>query len=225
MSSLKSKLRGHLMASHGARKNTRNNIWINYSHKVTKDITLASNNECLYWGAALEANPFVRSFKFGCELKAKYPWEGQFRRRDFILVEKTDNSLELHQLAANSCPSGLVEALILYEQNTIELETVQVISAKDVRMLAPMAMCWFQLFTFLNQIRNEVFAAQTDMVNLHIRSRVAGTVGALLDDLDHQDPMIVLGVFAREAVTGTLNIEFNDACFGKCTRWSLRSGQ
>lgn len=222
MSSLKSKLRGRLMESRGARKNTRNNLWINYSLKLGRDITLTSNNECWYWVSALETDPLVSAFKFGCELKVKYDWESQFCRRDLILVVKVDGSSELHHISASAGTSGLFPGLILDDQGNTEQETIHITTPKDVRGLAPRSLCWLQFLGFGNQIKNEELSAEGDMVSLHLRSRISGSVEGLLEDLAHIDPMVVLGLLAREVTAGIVAIEFMHGSFGRHSIWSLR---
>lgn len=222
MSSLKSKLRGRLMSSHGARRNTKNNIWLVYSFKTQGDITLASTNECIYWASRLETNPDIKSFRFGCELKAKYPWEETFKKRDFILVETAAGTYEFHHLITGATDETRTDVTTISDQGELEMMQVTLFNTKDIGQLANYSRRWLQLMSFSNQIRNEACDVESDLVNLAVRSRNSGTVGALLDYLATHDAMKVLGVFAREAILGNIELEFADAGFGRNTFWCIR---
>ncbi len=223
MSSLKSKLRGKLMSSHGARRNTRNNIWIVYSLKTGGDITLASNNECIYWASQLETSPDIKSFRFGYELKARYPWEEKFRKREFVLVESKSGARELHQLISGVNENATAEVVVRDDHNNEDTLTVILFNTKDIGKLAMSATRWLQTMAFSNQIVGEICSAESDLVNLFVRSRLTGTVGMLLDHLNHQDSMKILGVFVREVLQGTIELDFGTHCFGRNTAWSMRS--
>ena len=222
MASLKSKLRGHLMASHGTRRNTKNNLWLAYSVKSSADITLASNNECIYWASRLESNPQIKSFQFGCELNAKYPWEEKFKSREFIVVEPEAGGYELHQLITGDITETHSEVEVRDHQGVQENVRVTWFNTKGIGQLAMLSTRWLQVMAFSNQIRNEKCATESDQVNLLIRGGLKGTVGGLLDRTPHHEPMKVLGVIAQEALFGTITLDLENQCFGRNTLWSVR---
>lgn len=222
MASLKSKLRGRLMASHGARRNTKNNLWLAYSLKSNADITLASNNECIYWASRLESNPRIKSFRFGCELSAKYAWEERFKKREFIVVETDDGGYEFHQLISGDITETYTEVEVIDHQNELDRVQVTLFNTKNIGQLAMLSTRWLQVMAFSNQIRNEKCVAESDQVNLLFRSLLQGTVGGLLDRTQHYEPMKVLGVVAQEALHGTITLDLESRCFGRNTFWSLR---
>lgn len=221
MVSLKSKLRGKLMASHGERRNTKNNLWIAYSIKSGSDITLASNNECIYWASRLEGNPLVKMFRFGCELNAKYHWEDKFKKREFIAVETEMGGFEFHQLITGDISETQCKVEVRDRLGTQETVSVILFNTKNIGQLAMLATRWLQVMAFSNQIRNEKCVVETDRVNLLIRSLLKGTVGGLLERTLRHDSMKVLGVIAHEALLGTIILDLESQCFGKNTFWTM----
>lgn len=222
MASLKSKLRGHLMASHGARRNTRNNLWLAYSIKSGADITLASNNECIYWASRLESNPLIKTFRFGCELNAKYHWEDKFKKREFIAVETEAGGYEFHQLITGEVTETQCEVEVRDRLGVHETIRVTLFNTKNIGQLAMLSTRWLQVMAFSNQIRNEKCVVESDQVNLLIRSLLKGTVGGLLDRTPRHDPMKVLGAFAQEALLGTVTLDLESQCFGRNTFWAMK---
>ncbi|MDZ5431413.1 hypothetical protein T3H00_01865 [Pseudomonas fluorescens] len=222
MASLKSKLRGRLMASHGARRNTKNNLWLAYSLKSSADITLASNNECIYWACRLESDPSIKSFRFGCELEAKYPWEERFQKREFIVVDTALGGYELHQLVSGNISETRAEVEVREGLTALEHIPVTLFNIKDIGLLAMLATRWLQVMAFSNQIRNEKCVAEASQVGLLLRSLLQGTVGGLLERTQHCEPMKVMGVIAQEALLGTISLDLEGQCFGRNTYWSVR---
>lgn len=222
MASLKSKLRGQLMASHGARRNTKNHLWLAYSIKSGGDITLASNNECIYWASRLESNPQIKAFRFGCELNVKYHWDEKFKKREFIAVETATGGYELHQLIAGDVTETQCEAYVRDHRGTHETVRVTLFNTKNIGQLAMLSTRWLQVMAFSNQIRNEKCVVETDQVNLIIRSLLKGTVGGLLDRTSRHDPMKILGVLAQEALLGTVTLDLESRCFGRNTFWTMK---
>ncbi|MNF99236.1 hypothetical protein D3C84_821270 [compost metagenome] len=190
--------------------------------KSDADITLASNNECIYWASRLESNPRIKSFRFGCELSARYPWEERFKKREFIVVETNVGGYEFHQLISGDVTESHAEVEVRDHQNTLERVQVTLFNTKDIGQLAMLSTRWLQVMAFSNQIRNEKCVAEHDQVNLLLRSLLQGTVGGLLDRTQHYEPMKVLGVVAQEALLGTITLDLETQCFGRNAFWTVR---
>ncbi|WP_434570368.1 hypothetical protein J3P88_16605 [Pseudomonas sp. Z3-6] len=222
MSSLKSKLRGNLLKSHGERKNSRNHIWLSYSFKKGGDITLASNNECIYWASELESNPDIKDFLFGVEVVIQYPWEETARKREVILTETRTGATEFHQLVSGM-KGERREMVAVFENgsNTSEVAT-NFFDTKNLASAATRSVHWLKILSFAAQIRDELCLAETNWVNLFLRTNRTGDVRQLLISSTVYDPMIILGVFARVALQGDIGLEFVSNVFGRNTRWTLR---
>jgi hypothetical protein len=226
MATLKSKLRGRLMSSHGARKNTRNALWIVYSPKSKTDLSLASNNECVYWVANLEANPTIRSFKFGYEAELKLQGEDKFRNREFIRVELNNGEVQVHTLCAGD--GGIDNSTITLRElfaGRAVVEARQVtfvkVHADYLRQQAQKATRTLRLIGFASQIRGCRHDVTSGAVELAILSLKVGTVEQILLATSRHDPMVVLGVFAEKVLTGGIEIDLTERAFGNHSHWKL----
>jgi len=222
MTSLKSKLRGNLFLSRGARRNSKNSLWLIYSHKSKSDITLSSNNECIYWACYLEVNPKVKKFKFGELVKSKYSWEEDWKSREYIVVETDSGDIELHKVVVD-IPQGHTGWVEIKSGGTQETICLRLCRLADVRKMAQQAIRYMQVLAYLNPIKDEICEVESDLVALYVRTRAAGVIGELLDHLENHDAMRVLGVFAREFADGVVELDFDGKSFGRKTNWSLRS--
>jgi hypothetical protein len=222
MTSLKSKLRGNLLKSHGQRKNSRNHIWLTYSFKKRGDITLASNNECIYWASRLEAGHEVKDFTFGTEVIIKYPWEETARKREVILVEGPSGMIEFHKLVSGAKVTEK-EMVTLFENGSLAGEVpLTFVDAKDLASMAISSVQWQKVLSFAAQIRDEMCSAEANWLNLFFRTNGAGDVNQVLINSGVYDPMKILGVFARAALKSEIELDFSSIAFGKSTKWILR---
>lgn len=222
MSSLKSKLRGKLLKSHGERKNSKNHIWLSYSLKKGEDITLVSNNECMYWASELEPNPDIKDFLFGVEVVIQYPWEETARKREVILTETRTGTTEFHQLISGM--KGERREMVTIFENGISAGKVPItfFDTKNVTGAARRSVNWLKIISFAAQIRDELCLVETNWVNLFLRTNRAGDVQQLIMSSMVYDQMKILGVFARAALMGDIELEFMSNVFGRNTRWTLR---
>lgn len=220
MTSLKSKMRKKLMLSHGARKNTKNTLWITYSHKLNRDIALASNNECIYWVACLEANPQIRSFEFGFIVDVKIDREECFQTKELIKVDLKTGGLELHGLSSGNGGKISFEGTAII--NGVERPmTYTSVFGDYLAEKSKSAARWLKLIAFTAQVKNEVCEIEYEALNLVVRSLSSGTVGQLLMMTDRHDPMIILGMISRMAISGDISVDLTDLPFGINTIWRL----
>lgn len=220
MASLKSKMRGNLMSSHGARKNTKNTLWVVYSTKLSRNIALASNSECIYWAACLEANPRVKSFDFGYIIDIKIEREDSFRKKEMIRVELVGGGLEFHGFSSGDGRKVYFEAFILTDSVVSKITCVSVFGdylAEKSRA----AERWLRLISYSAQIRNEVCDIEHQTLSLVVRSLGHGTVNNLLIMTEMYDPMLILGVVSRMALAGELIVDMSERPFGRNTSWRL----
>ncbi|MGH9947981.1 MAG: hypothetical protein ACRD6X_12375 [Pyrinomonadaceae bacterium] len=220
MVSLKSKLRGKLMSSHGARKNTNNTIWVTYSAKLNRDIALASNSECIYWAACLEVNPQIKSFEFGCIVDLKAKTGDEFRKNEMIRIELADGGLEFHGLSGGDGGEICMEAIIKVdgtERNIICVNVFDDYIAERSRA----ATRYLQLVAYTAQIRNEICDIECQTLRLIVRTLGYGTVNKVLVMTEMHDPMLILGVLSRMILSGELVVDIMERPFGRHTLWRL----
>lgn len=222
MSSLKSKLRGNLLKSHGDRKNSRNHIWLTYSFKKGCDITMVSNNECIYWASRMEANPDIKDFLFGAEVVLQYPWEDTARRREVIIVKTPGDTTEFHQLVSGM-RGEVREVVRVFENGTLTGEVpITFFDTKEIASATKSAGRWLKVLSFATQIRNELCLSETDWMNLFLRTNRAGDVHKVLMCSTVYDQMKILGVFARASLSGVVELDFMSTTFGRKTKWILK---
>lgn len=222
MPSLKSKLRGNLLKSHGERKNSRNHIWLTYSFKKGCDITLVSNNECIYWASGIEANLDIKDFFFGKEVVLQYPWEETARKREVILVETPSGTTEFHQLV-HGMRGEVREVVRVFENGAVISEVpITFFDTKEIASATKSAGHWLKILSFATQIRNELCLSETDWLNLFLRTNRTGDVHKILVSSTAYDQMKILGVFARAALSGVVELDFMSTTFGRKTSWILR---
>ncbi|MGY3303835.1 hypothetical protein ACVK1X_003134 [Pseudomonas sp. PvR086] len=227
MATLKSKLRANLMSSHGARKNTRNALWVAYSPKSRADLSLASNNECVYWITHLETDSGVRAFKFGYHGELKFEGEDSFREREAIRVELTNGEIEIHVLSAGD--GGIIKSTVILRERfasraVVEERQVPLVRvySEYLRQHALKATRMLKLIGFASQIREHKHDITTAAVELAIGSMKAGWVEQILLSLSRHDPMVVLGVFAEKILAGGIEIDLAEHAFGSHSYWKLR---
>lgn len=227
MATLKSKLRANLMSSHGARKNTRNALWVAYSPKTRADLTLASNNECVYWLTHLETDPGVRAFKFGYYGELKFEGDDSFREREGIRVELTNGEIEIHILSAGD--GGITKGAIILRERfatraVVEERQVPLVRiySEYLRQHALKATRVLKLIGFASQIRECKHDVTTAAVELAVGAMKAGRVQQILLSLSRHDPMVVLGVFAEKILAGGIEIDLAEQAFGSHSYWKLK---
>lgn len=227
MATLKSKLRANLMSSHGARKNTRNALWVAYSPKSQTDLTLASNNEFVYWLIGLETDASVRAFQFGYQGELKLEGEEEFRKREAIRVELTNGGIEIHVLSAGD--GGLTKDTIMLRERfsgraVVEEHQVALVrvSSEYLRHHAQKATRTLRLIGFASQIREHKHDVTSAGVEAAIRSLKAGRVEQILLALSRHDPMVVLGILAEKILEGGIEIDLAEHAFGSNSYWKLK---
>lgn len=226
MATLKSKLRGKLMSSHGARKNTRNALWVVYSPKSQKDLALASNNECVYWVTHLETDPTISSFQFGYEAEMKLVGDDKFRNSEVIRVERTSGEVQIHTLSAGD--GGIKESKIALRERfagraVVEERQVTFVRVyyDHIRQQARKATRTLTLIGYASQIRGRKYNATKRAVELTLLALKAGKVEQILLATSRHDPMVVLGVFAEKVLAGGVEIDLTELPFGNHSYWKL----
>nr|WP_314576570.1 hypothetical protein [uncultured Pseudomonas sp.] len=223
MTTLKSKLRGSLMSSRGQRKNTKNAIWLVYSLKSQGDLSLASNNECIYWAVDLEAERSVRAFQFDFIADIKFGGETGFKKREVVKVELTNGQVELHHLSAGD--GGRVSEIVYLKEDLGVEDGVPAryvrIHTDYLRQNAQKAVRLLRVISFAAQIRDELFDLPSGALKLALKSIKAGPVEQLLSATDRHDPMIVLGLLCRRILEGTVSIDLDQRALGKRSYWRL----
>lgn len=222
MVSLKSKLRKSLMSSHGARTNTRNSLWLVYSHKLNVDMSLASNREAIYWLTALEIDPMVESFTFGYYAQVKLDESHEkYRGVEVIRVEFRDRPYEFHQISSGAGDKKHFRIPSLNEAGQeVEVTYVQVYES----FLAARTMVGVRLLkilSFVAQIRDSCWAIETANIANLVHSLKQGTIQSILNMCEEIDLMIVVGICCRMILSGQIILDLDVREFGRKSNWRL----
>lgn len=222
MASLKSKLRKGLMSSHNVRKNTRNSLWLVYSPKSHRDISLASNNECIYWVAFLETDPGIQSFEFGSLVEIKFEDDLGFNAKEVIKVTRCTGESEFHFLASGT--GGVNRSKVLLRGVHVDdvLADYVVVHFDQIQKKAVVAGRWLNILAFAALLIDEGYDMERDVLELLIKTKGCGTVGFLLSRTETHDPMKILGVFSLMAMAGTIEINLVESAFGRNTVWTSK---
>lgn len=222
MATLKSKLRGSIMSSHGVRKNTRNNLWLSYSQKLGLDLSLASNSELIYWLSDLEAEPTVRNFAFGHMAKVKIDSNvAKYRNVDLIKVELTDGTEEFHHISGEVGNLRRVSITFCNEFGIDQQGTYVQISKEYLATKSRRASRLLTVNAFASQLRGNDWEHEIVEVGNVIKILKRGTVEKILALCPLMDPMIALGIFSKMALAGYITLDLRDQSFGRHSSWSL----
>jgi hypothetical protein len=222
MASLKSKLRKSLMSSHGARTNTRNNIWLVYSHKLNMDMSLASNREAIYWLTVLETDPLVESFTFGYQAQIKPDkTQGKYRCVEVIKVDYCDRTFEFHHLSAGMGDTKLIRIPFLNEAGQEGEVTYAQVYESYLATQAVIGVRLLKVLSFVAQIRDGCWAVETENITNLVRSLKCGTIQSIIDLCDEIDTMIVVGICCRMILSGQIILDLEVREFGRKSNWRL----
>ena len=222
MASLKSKLRKSLMSSHGARTNTRNYIWLVYSHKLNMDMSLASNREAIYWLTVLETDPLVESFTFGYQAQIKPDkTQGKYRCVEVIKVDYCDRTFEFHHLSAGMGDTKLIRIPFLNEAGQEGEVTYAQVYESYLATQAVIGVRLLKVLSFVAQIRDGCWAVETENITNLVRSLKCGTIQSIIDLCDEIDTMIVVGICCRMILSGQIILDLEVREFGRKSNWRL----
>jgi hypothetical protein len=210
------------MSSHGARSNTRNNLWIVYSYKVGMDISLASNREVIYWLADIEINPKIDRFEFGYRANLKFDnEEKKFRSVEVIKVDYIDHVTEFHYLSSGN---GQIKSVNLpcrdckgreYEVRYIQIHEDYL--ATKARLTSRL----LHINSFAAQIREGAWSAETNQICNLFQIMGHGTIKCIVDQCSALDPMVTIGICSRIILSGQVVLDLEGQGFGYHSYWRL----
>ncbi|WP_339465022.1 hypothetical protein [Pseudomonas sp. EA_65y_Pfl2_P74] len=222
MASLKSKLRKGLMSSRGFRANTRNNLWLVYSNKLNTDVSLASNRELIYWLAKLEVDPLIECFSFGYQASLKLDGaQDKYSSVEVIKVDYSDRPFEFHHLSSGASETKCFRIPFLSEVGEeVEVTYVQV---HEGYLAAQATFCvrLLKVVSFVAQIRDGTWKAETENISNVVRSFKNGTVQDLIELCHGIDVMIIIGICCRMVLSGQLILDLELNEFGRKSKWRL----
>jgi hypothetical protein len=223
MPSLKSKMRGNLAAAHGQRTNTTNNLWLCYSVKLNQDLSLASNNELIYWLADLESNKNIKSFKFGYNLKIQTnDSKERFKPIEAIQVILDDGVEEIHHITSKIGQVAAISAMIRHEDGSERLMTYRAITEDYLVLRAKYAARLLRLLPFVAQMRYQKCPFEEEVILNILKILKSGDIQKVIVHALAHEEMIVVGIVAKFIFQGVIKqTNLHAADFGRLTLWSL----
>ncbi|WPO97536.1 hypothetical protein SFA35_12700 [Pseudomonas sp. HR96] len=223
MPSLKSKMRGRLAAAHGQRTNTTNNLWLCYSVKLNRDLSLASNNELIYWLADLEVNRNVKSFKFGynIQIQVNDP-KDNFKPIEAIQVILETGCEEIHHITSKTGHVDAFSATFQLEEGSVRNITYRAITEDYLVIRAKYAARLLRLLPFVAQMRYKKWPFEEETILNTLKILKSGDIQEVISSTSMSDEMIVVGIVAKFIFQGVIkqkNLSMSD--FGRSTWWSL----
>lgn len=223
MPSLKSKMRGRLAAAHGQRTNTTNNLWLCYSVKLNQDLSLASNNELIYWLADLESNRNVKSFRFGynIQIQVNDPKEN-FKPIEAIQVILDTGHEEIHHITSKTGNVDAFSATFCLKDGSVRNITYRAITEDYLVTRAKYSARLLRLLPFVAQMRYKKWPSEEEIVLNTLKILKTGDIQEIIASTSMGDEMIVVGIVAKFIFQGVIkqtNLSMSD--FGRSTWWSL----
>ncbi|QOH69633.1 hypothetical protein IGB31_18850 [Pseudomonas putida] len=223
MPSLKSQMRGKLASVHGKRTNTRNNLWICFSPKLDKDISLASNNELIYWISTLEPEPSIRSFEFGVMVNIRVGDAQDFRSIELIKVVQRDGKEEFHHISSSSKSDAVSEIEFMTSNGEIGSISYRAVSEDYIALNAKRAATLLSVLPFVAQMRGKAWRFEEENILNIMKMLRSGTIGNSIEQCNEYDAMIVVGLLAKFALQGKVELhELVPKGLKRATRWSLK---
>ncbi|MEX5502260.1 hypothetical protein Q1J61_00575 [Pseudomonas putida] len=222
MPSLKSQMRGKLASVHGKRTNTRNNLWICFSPKLDKDISLASNNELIYWISTLEVEPSIRSFEFGVMVNIRVGDAQEFRSIELIKVVQRDGKEEFHHISSSSKNDSVSEIDFMTSNGEIGSISYRAVSEDYIALNSKRAATLLSVLPFVAQMRGKAWRFEEENILNIMKMLRSGTIGNLIEQCNEYDAMIVVGLLVKFALQGKVELhELVPKGLKRATRWSL----
>jgi len=223
MPSLKSQMRGKLASVHGKRTNTRNNLWICFSPKLDKDISLASNNELIYWISTLESEPSIRSFEFGVMVNIRIGDAENFRSIELIKVVQKDGKEEFHHISSAAKSDAISEIDFMTSNGEVGSISYRAISEEYIALHSKRAATLLGVLPFVAQMRGKAWRFEEENILNVIKMLRSGTIANLIEQCNEYDIMIVVGLLAKFTLQGKVDIhDLVPKGLRRATRWSLK---
>ncbi|NMY78209.1 hypothetical protein HBO01_05920 [Pseudomonas rhodesiae] len=223
MPSLKSQMRGKLASAHGKRTNTSNNLWICFSPKLGQDISLASNNELIYWLSVLESDLDIRSFEFGSVVEVKLSASEKYRSIELIKVVLRDGKEEYHHISSAAEKDLTCELDCLEKDGEPGKILYKAVTENFIVHHSKHAATLLGVLPFVAQIRGRAWRFEEDNILNLLKMLRGGTVGDFIEHCGQYDPMIAMGFLAKFILQGKIVVhDLASKGLGRATRWALK---
>lgn len=223
MTSLKGHRRQQLMT--GRKTSGKNRcLWLVYSPKMGKDISILGDLEIIHWATELESNPGVVRYVFDEEVDVSLTVDGvdDFSKLRVIWVERADGSLELHQIdASEKLDTGRKSVRIRYQRtdHVVHEALLVSITRAHLALIAYQLNFWLKIVAMASQLRDHELGLEIGLVGATVVSLKQGTIRSLVSALLISDPALAIGVVCRMIISGSILVEVGRDGFGYNTLW------
>jgi len=177
---------------------------------------LPSDRHLVHWIHYLETNPEVKTFDFTSECD----WDGDHLWVvDVILSNGTRIN---HQVGRGAEENGELIALQKgsWKDQASRLEN-RVFTDDDLQPFVKSSLHWLKAIGFAAALRNYEYPHQALILLEYFKQYKNGNLGQILKDLNvcEHEPAVILGLVARLAIKGHIQLDLADGSFGYRTRW------
>lgn len=211
-------LRHSIPAAYRARGRKVNNLWLVYSVKTDRDWLLRSDRQLVHWLYFLETDPQVISFDLAPEPALPHDDNAVIATELDAIAVFRDRHVEWHEIKAGNRPQ------IPAQENIARKAGAQYRIITDTEQLIPnsrVAMRWMKALGFAAAIRGQEQNSCRIALASCLNSLKSGHIRTLISELEGFDPAVVLGMFVRLAISGTIHVDLVEQSFGLSTRWKL----
>ena len=215
------KRRRAVLEAYRARGKRNANLWLIYSVKTDRDWLLQSDRELVHWIIFLETDRRVATFDLAPEPMLSHDASEARATEPDALVQTVDGHIEFHEVKAGRLIDESARPQLLAQSSGAQTLGVAYKFFCDID-LAPhckTAVRWLKPIAYAATIRDQAHASCRDALLAIASSDRKGTVRSVLHALPHFDPSVVLGLLARLAIRGPLQLDLTRRSFGYTTSW------
>lgn len=218
--SLRSRQRTNMLAAYRGRAHRNNNLWLVYSVKTDRDWILPSDRQLVHWIHYLETDHRVKWFDLTPNAIRSHDGKKiRYTELDAV-VTLTEGRQQWHE----------VKTAVGGEQASSQL-AAQALGAKtagvdykiftdtELKPHVDTSMRWLKAIAYAAALRNKEHIAETVALLNVLRSREKGLIAQILGDMTSFDDAVILGLIARLAIQGHINLDMTRTSYGAASSW------
>lgn len=220
--SLKSSLRKSIIGAYRARGRGKNNLWLVSSIKTNQDWILPSDRQLVHWLYFLESNHDVLDFDLAPEPILSHD-DNEERSTELDAVVTLKNKLqEWHEVKADrgkQNPNNRSQFLSQAAAASKEHVAYHRFDDDELKPKVKVAMRWLKPLAYANAIQGKEHIQCKTVLALNLKNLGSGNIKQILEIMVEHDSAVVLGLLARLAIQGVIEINLEKNTFGLLTPW------
>ncbi len=224
--SLKSSLRKSVIGAYRARGRGKNNLWLVTSVKNKTDWILPSDRQFIHWIAHLETNSDVKSFNLAPDpVLSSDDIETRATELDATLVRQ-NGEVEWHEVKAGknkNDPKFRSQFLAQAAAASKEHVKYRILDDTDLKPKVKVSLRWLKPIAFANALREHEYTPCRIALTLFLKQKNSGNIKHVLEALPDHDSAVVLGLLAKLAIEGVIELDLEKSTFGLLTFWKYHA--